>query len=141
MTNRDAQLGSRIYLARTKIDETFRDLKSLLGMTRLMNQQQQIMEKMLAMLFLVYAIALLIGEGLRDHLYGEPIQEQEIVPQEERIPGDAQRKKGKKWGRYSGLFILLKKKWSLSTRERQKIFSNALASFIAMVQPLVPTHV
>jgi hypothetical protein len=35
MTNLEAQQGLRIYLAHMKIDESFRDLKSLLGMTKL----------------------------------------------------------------------------------------------------------
>jgi len=141
MTNLEAKEGQQIYFRRMKIDESFRDLKSLLGMTKLMNKQQQIMEKMLALLLLVYAIALLIGEGLRDHLYGELIQEQEVVPEKERIPGSPFRKKGKKWKRYSGLFILLRQKWSLSASKWQEIISNALASFAALVQYPVPTHV
>ena len=141
MTNLEAKEGQRIYFTRMKIDESFRDLKSLLGMTKLMNKQQQIMEKMLALLLLVYAIGLLIGEGLRDHLYGELIQEQEEVPEKERIPGSPFLKKGKKWKRYSGLFILLKQKWSLSAREWQKIFTAALTSFLSIVQHPVLTHV
>jgi hypothetical protein len=141
MTNLEAKAGQRIYFARMKIDESFRDLKSLLGMTKLMNKQQQTMEKMLALLLLVYAIGLLIGEGLRDHLYGEPTQEQEAVPEKERIPGSPFLKKGKKWKRYSGLFILLKQKWSVTTRDWQAIVGTALASFTAMVHYPVPTHV
>jgi hypothetical protein len=58
-------------LNRVNSNETFRDLKRLLGMTRLMNKQQQIVEKMLALLLLMFAIGLLLGEGLRDYLYGE----------------------------------------------------------------------
>jgi hypothetical protein len=61
------------------IDETFRDLKSPLGMTKLMNKQPKLMEKMLALLLLVFAIGLLIGEGLRDHLYSETLRENEGV--------------------------------------------------------------
>jgi len=141
MTNLAAQAGQRIYFARMKIDESFRDLKSLLGMTKLMNKQQPIMEKMLALLFLVYAISLLVGEGLRDHLYGELLGEQQAVPEKERIPGCPFRKKGKKWKRYSGLFILLKQKWSLSAHEWQKLVSAALSSFTSMVQHNVRTHV
>ncbi len=141
MTNLEARQGQHIYFARMKIDETFRDLKSLLGMTKLMNKQQKIMEKMLALLLLVFAISLLIGEGLRDHLYGETIREQELVPEKERIPGSPHRKKGKKWKRYSGLFILLKQKWSVSTRDWQVIVGTALASFTTMVHHPVPTHV
>jgi hypothetical protein len=83
----------------------------------------------------------LVGEGLRDYLYGELLQKQESIPQEQRIPGDQQRKKGKKWKRYSGLFLLLKQKWSLPAGEWQRIIGNALATFIAIVQHPVPTHV
>lgn len=141
MTNLPAEEGLRIYQRRMKLEESFRDLKSLLGMGKLMNKRQGSMEKMLALLLLVYAIGLLIGEGLRDVLYGERIREQEMVSQEERIPGDARLKKGKKWKCYSGLFILLKQKWSLSTSEWQRIIGNALAAFTTIVQPPVPTHV
>ncbi len=56
-------------------------------MSRLMNKQPPSKEKRLALLLLVYAIGLLIGEGLQDHVYGELIQEQEEVGEEERIPG------------------------------------------------------
>jgi hypothetical protein len=141
ITNLEAKAGQQIYFRRMKIDESFRDLKSLLGMTKLMNKQQEIMEKMLALLFLVFAIGLLVGEGLRDRLYGELIQEQEVVPKQERIPGLSFRKKGKKWKRYSGLFILLKQKWSLSASEWQEIVSTALMAFLTMVQHPVPTLV
>jgi hypothetical protein len=96
MTNLEAKQGQRIYFARMKIDESFRDLKSLLGMTKLMNKRQAIMEKMLALLLLVYAIGLLVGERLRDHLYGEMIREGEVVTEKDRIPGSPQGKKG--WG-------------------------------------------
>jgi hypothetical protein len=141
MTNLEAKAGQQIYFRRMKIEESFRDLKSLLGMTKVMNKQQEIMEKMLALLFLVFAIGLLVGEGLRDHLYGELIGEQEAVPQTESIPGSPSRKKGKKWKRYSGLFILLKQKWSLSNSQWQMIVSTALTTFLTLVQPTVPTHV
>jgi|Deesub1362A_J573_1020465.scaffolds.fasta_scaffold15241_2 hypothetical protein len=53
-----------------KIEESFRDLKGLLGMERLMNKTQENMEKMIALLLIVYAIALLVGENLRDYLSG-----------------------------------------------------------------------
>lgn len=141
MTNLEAIEGLQIYFRRMKIDESFRDLKSLLGMTQGMHKQQQSMEKMLALLFLVFAIGLLVGEGLRDHLYGEALGEQEVIPEKERIPGSLDRKKGKKWRRYSGLFILLKQKWSLSASEWQAIVIAALTSFLALVHHPVPTHV
>ena len=141
MTNLDPQQAQRIYFARMKIEETFRDLKSLLGLTKLMNKQQKNMEKMLALLLLVFAISLLIGEGLRDHLYGEPIQDQEVVPEKALIPGSPQRKKGKKWKRYSGLFILLKLKWSVSAGAWHSILDTPLTTFLNIVRPTVPSHV
>jgi hypothetical protein len=141
MTNLEVEQALRIYFARMKIDESFRDLKSLLGMTKLMNKQQQIMEKMLALLLLVFAISLMVGEGLRDHLYGETIQEPQVIPKNELIPGSPYRKKGKKWKRYSGLFILLKQKWSVPASAWQEIVNSALTSFIALVQHPVLTHV
>ena len=141
MTNLEAKEAQRIYWARMKIDEMFRDLKSLLGMTRLMNKQQQIMEKMLALLLLVFAIGLLIGEAIRDHLYGERMAVDEIVSQQERIPGSPHLKKGKKWKRYSGLFVLLKQKWSIPAQELRKLQHTALTIFTAIVAYPVPTHV
>jgi hypothetical protein len=141
MTNLEAKEGQRIYLARMKIEESFRDLKSLLGMTKLMNKQQIYMEKMLALLLLVFTIGLLVGESIRDLLYGEMIAEDEQVPAEEQIPGHPFRKKGKKWKRYSGLFILLKQKYSLSARDRRAILDEALAVFVPLAQHPVRTHV
>jgi hypothetical protein len=96
---------------------------------------------MLARLSLVFAIGRLIGEGLRDHLYGETLREQEVVPEKDRLPGSPQRKKGKKWRRYSGLFILLKQQGSVSACDWQAIVASAVASFIAIVRHPVPTHV
>ncbi len=90
------------------------------------------MEKMLALLLLVYAVGLLVGECLRDPLYGEPVGEEEAVPEKERLPGSPQQRKGKKWKRYSGLFVLLKQKWSVSPQDWPAILSTAPASFLAV---------
>jgi len=141
MTNLDAKEGLRIYFARMKIEETFRDLKSLLGMTKLMNKQQVYMEKMLAILLLTFTIGLLVGEKLRDYLYGEPIADEAQIPDAERIPGEPSLMKGKKWKRYSGLFVLLKQKWSISADRLSDILDTAFAIFSALVQPSVRTHV
>jgi hypothetical protein len=141
MTNLAAKAGLQIYFARMKIEETFRDLKSLLGMTKLMNKQQVYMEKMLALLLLTFTIGLLVGEGLRDLLYGEHIADGEQVPAPERIPGASALKKGKKWTRYSGLFVLLKQKWSISAVQQAAILKAAFAVFIALVHPHVRTYV
>jgi len=141
MTNLEAREGLRIYFARMKIEETFRDLKSLLGMTKLMNKQQVYMEKMLAILLLTFTIGLIVGEGIRDFLYGEQIADDEQVPDKERIPGTPFLKKGKKWKRYSGLFVLLKQKWSIPAEQRAAILNAALDAFLVLVQHPVRTYV
>ena len=141
MTNLEAKQGLQIYFARMKIEETYRDLKSLLGMTKLMNKQQVYMEKMVSLLLLTFTIGLLVGEELRDLLYGEPITEIEQVDEQERIPGSPSLKKGKKWKRYSGLFVLLKQKWTLSHEQKTAVLDAALTTFRALVYPNVRSFV
>jgi hypothetical protein len=141
MTNLEAKRALRIYFARMKIEETYRDLKSLLGMTKLMNKQQVYMEKMISLLLLTFTIGLLVGEELRDLLYGEPIVEDEQVDDKECIPGSPSLKKGKKWKRYSGLFVLLKQKWSLSTDQKSAVLSAAFATFLNLIHPHVRSYV
>jgi hypothetical protein len=141
MTNLEAKQGLQIYFARMKIEETYRDLKSLLGLTKLMNKQQVYMEKMVSLLLLTFTIGLLVGEELRDLLYGEPIPEIEPVDEQERIPGSPSLKKGKKWKRYSGLFVLLKQKWTLSHEQKTAVLDAALSTFRGLVYPNVRTFV
>lgn len=141
MTNLEAKRGLQIYFARMKIEETYRDLKSLLGLTKLMNKQQVYMEKMVSLLLLTFTIGLLVGEKLRDLLYGEPINTDEQIEDKECIPGSPSRKKGKKWKRYSGLFVLLKQKWTLSEHQKTAILEAALTTFRKVVLPPVRSFV
>jgi hypothetical protein len=59
----------KVYQARMKIEESFKDLKSLLNLGKLMNKRQENLEKMIALVLLAYAIGLLVGEQLRDRMY------------------------------------------------------------------------
>jgi hypothetical protein len=95
ITNLKAEEGLRIYYCRMKIEESFKDLKDLLGMTKLMNLKQDYMEKMIALLLLIFPIGLLLGEELRDFLYAEPIAAEDQVPTKELVPGTLDRKKAK----------------------------------------------
>jgi len=151
MSDLEPEKALHIYLRRMKIEETFRDLKSLLGLERQMNKSWEYMEKMVALLLLVYTVGVLLGENLRDYLYGQPVPDPNAslgpdLPSA-RVGGSTPRLgnppslPGGKWKRYSGLFVLLKQKWSVPTREWQAIVAVALASFLAIVHPLVPTHV
>ena len=141
MTNLEAKQGLQIYFARMKIEQTFRDLKSMLGMTRLMNKKQVYMEKMIALLLLTFSVGLLVGEALRDLLYAEPIADDEQIPENERIPGQSNLKKGKKWKRYSGLFVLLKQKCPISDDQLAEVIQAAFLAFTNLTTPYVRTYV
>ena len=93
MTNLKAEDGLAIYFQRMKIEETFRDLKSLLNFHKLMNKRRIWMEKMVAMILIAYAIALILGETLREHLFPEGSRKNKL---------------------YSGVFVFLKLKPNLS---------------------------
>jgi hypothetical protein len=89
MTNLDAKEGLAIYDQRMKIEETFRDLKSLLNFHKLMNKRRTLMEKMVALILIAYAIVLVLGEALRAHLFPEGCRKNKL---------------------FSGPFVLLKLK-------------------------------
>jgi hypothetical protein len=50
MTNLEPEKGWEIYQARTKMEQSFRDLKSLLCLDKVMNKSQAKMEQMVAMM-------------------------------------------------------------------------------------------
>lgn len=140
MTSLEPQQGLAIYLQRMKIDESFRDLKNLLGLEKVMNHSQKNMERMVALAMIAYAIGLLIGEGLRDHLYGEALNQSasSYASRSAQLPVMNQ---GKKWKLYSGLFILLKQKIRLPAEVIRRIVANVLEAFIRRVQHPVRTFV
>jgi len=86
MTDLKAEEALDIYLQRMKIEECFRDLKSLLGLQKIMNKHRDQMEKMAALLMIAYAIGLWLGETLRTTMFPEHTLKHKL---------------------YSGLFIFL----------------------------------
>ena len=118
MTSEEPEKGLEIYSSRMKIEESFRDMKNLLDMEKIMNKKQVNMEKMIALLLIAYAIGFLIGEQIRDRVY-----------------------LGKKWKLYSGLFILLKRKFQLSKEALMQVIDCAYAFFRGIIFGYVRTHV
>jgi hypothetical protein len=141
MTDLKAELGLQIYFQRMKIDESFRDLKRLLHLDKLMNKKPEQMEKLIALGMLAYGIGVIAGEGVRDEVFGEPIKGRKQISPAERIPGHPQLRQSHKWKLYSGLFILLKQKLDLPLQRRRKIFRQILPVFIGLVQHPVRTCV
>lgn len=137
MTDLEPERGLHVYLSRIKRDESSRDLKHLLHLDSLMNKRQHLMEKRVALVLLAYAIGLLIGQEVRDAVYGAPVQEGEG----ERIPGQPQKRQGKKWKLYSGLFILLKQKLRLTPAHWRQIVKRVVARFVVLLQHPVRSYV
>ena len=112
MTSLEAKQGLDIYFQRMKIEESFRDMKNLLGLEKLMNKRREQMKKMVALLLLAYAIGLWLGEALRTAIFPENSRKHKL---------------------YSGLFILLKLKLPFSKREFLHQSALALSSFTSSV--------
>ena len=109
MTSLPPEKGLEIYRARMKIEESFRDLKSLLHLDKIVNKTQDNMEKMVALVLIAYAIGLLVGESIRDHQYS--LSE----PANPTLSGKQDPAHNSKyWKLYSGLFVLLKQKITLT---------------------------
>ncbi|MHC4753243.1 MAG: transposase [Planctomycetota bacterium] len=109
----------RVYGLRGKIDESFRDMKSLLNLDKIMNKKQVNMEKMVALVALAYIIGFLIGEQIRDQAYAG----------------------SRKWKQYSGLFILLKRKIRLAREVLLQALEDAYILFRRIVLGNVRTFV
>lgn len=141
MTDLKAEVGLQIYFQRMKIDESFRDLKNLLHLDKLMNKKPEQMEKMVALVMLAFSIGVLAGEGVRDAVFAQPIKGQTKLLPSERIPDRPHLRQSKKWKLYSGLFILLKQKLEMPLKRRRKIYRQVLPVFMGLVQHPVRTHV
>jgi hypothetical protein len=118
-TNIDPKRVLEIYLDRMKIEESFKDLKSLLGLERIMSKDRQYMGKLIMLVLIAYTIGVLVGEKIRDRTY----------------------RSEKKWNRYSGLFILIRQRVTLPGKEIRKMKVLAYRLFQQMLHApgVVPT--
>jgi hypothetical protein len=137
MTSLSPEEGLDIYLQRMKIELSFRDLKSLLGMHKLMNRQVRWMQQSLALMILAYSIGLITGEFLRDFFYGDGLPTDPTA-----LPVTPSSPK-RQWFQYSGLFVFLKCKHRISPSDARAVISAASAFFSNILFPdvrtLVPT--
>lgn len=135
MSNLAPDRALTIYFARMKIEEAFRDLKNLLNLDKVMNKSQQHMEQMAALVMLAFTIGFLSGEAVRDELYGAPDAPQATATgsTEAETP---QTKTRRKWQLYSGLFIVLKRKISLSNKRLRQLQNQVVSAFAELIQPL-----
>ena len=59
-----------VYEQRMKIEQTFKDAKSLLEMEKVMNKKRGHLQITLALVLLAYGLGLMVGEAARDAAYG-----------------------------------------------------------------------
>ncbi|HSG44150.1 MAG TPA: transposase [Anaerolineales bacterium] len=115
MTNLPAEQGLSFYEQRMKIEETFKDLKSLLGRDKLMCQKRHWMEQMVCLTLIAFANGLVLGETLRAHIFP---------------------KTSRKYKLYSGLFVLLKLKLTIVFLAFRRICKTASQTFQIIVLPV-----
>jgi hypothetical protein len=120
MTDLAPEQGLTIYQARTKIEQSFRDLKSLLHLDKIMNKRQTNMEKMMALMMIAYALGILVGEAIRDHKYP-------VLGEAEQAK--VSKTKGKQRQLYSGLFILLKHNIDLAVDTLKELVHQVMVHF------------
>ena len=127
MTNLSPEQGLDIYQLRSKIETSFRDLKSLLHMDKVMNKSRVYLEKMLALFLITFAIALLIGEAIRDVRFAG------VSPEDVDLLSAPVQPKSSKWFSFSGLFLLLKRRRRLSSNILRQIVRKVLQIFSDLV--------
>lgn len=131
MTSLEPRRGLEIYLQRMKIEQTFRDCKDLLHLSKLMNQKQALLEQMIALCLLAYLAGVWLGEALRDVVYGQLEVAQVWQALLDRPPVDANLHP--KWLLYSGLFVLLKQKLRLSRKQMDAVAEAAASAFATLI--------
>ena len=127
ITTLEPKRALEIYLKRMKIEETFRDCKDLLHLTKLMNKKQSLLEQMIALSLLAYVVGVWFGEAIRDVVYGKLELSQVPDALLNKPPVDANAHP--KWLLYSGLFVLLKQKLRLTSKQTIAVANIAAIAF------------
>ena len=139
MTTLEPKRGLEIYQQRMKIEQTFRDCKDLLHLTKLMNKKQPLLEQMIALALLAYVIGVWFGEAVRDVVYGK--LDISHVPEALLNKPQVDANEHPKWLLYSGLFVLLKQRLRLSKKQVEAVTVAAAFAFGVLVCGNVRTFV
>ena len=127
MTTMEPEQALKFYFKRMKIEISFRDLKSLLQIDKVMHRLQTRLEKMLALVMIAYAISILIGEAIRDVQYAH------VDPENIDLLAIPETDKRSKWHSFSGPFLLLKRRCRLQYQQLRKIVTAVLKLFADLV--------
>ena len=92
-----------------------------------MNKARAYLEKSLALILITYAIALLVGEAIRD------VRLAHVQPDKVDLLNQPETEKSSKWHSFSGLFLLLKRRRRLDAYTLRRIIRSVLAIFLDLV--------
>jgi len=132
ITNLEPEAGLQLYQQRMKIEASFRDLKSLLRLDKIMNKSRFYLEQMIALVLIAYALAVLIGEAIRDvHLAG-------LAPVQIDLSISPQFANNSRWADFSGVFLLLRRRLLLPPPVLRKIVAKVYSIFstLNLAQPV-----
>jgi hypothetical protein len=104
-----------------------------------MNKKQPLLEQMIAFCLLAYVVGVWFGEAIRDVVYGKLDLVQVPDALFNKSPTDTNAHP--KWLLYSGLFVLLKQKLRLSSKQVQAVSNVAAAAFGDLIYGNVRTFV
>jgi hypothetical protein len=127
ITSLEPEEGFCLYQKRMKLEVSFRDLKSLMNIDKVMHKSRAYLEKMLALMLITYAIALLVGEAIRDVRYAA------VAPEAVDLHINPQVAQNSKWFSFSGLFLLLKRRRRLDYKVLRQIAKTVLIIFSDLV--------
>jgi hypothetical protein len=131
MTSLEPKRGLEIYLKSMKIEQTFRDCKDLLHLTKLMNKKQYHLEQMIALCLLAYVIGVWFREAIRDAIYGKLDIAQASNALINKLVVDVNAHP--KWLLYSGLFVVLKQRLRLPAKQVDGVTQAATTAFACMM--------
>ena len=96
-------------------------------MDKIMNKARAYLEKTLALILITYAIALLVGEAIRD------VRLAHVEPDIVDLYHPPEIDKSSKWHSFSGLFLVLKRRRRLDARTLRQIIHAVFAIFLNLV--------
>jgi hypothetical protein len=127
ITNLEPEEGLRLYRERMKIETSFRDMKSLFNLGKIMNKSLLYLNRMISLLLIAYAISVLVGEAIRDVRFAG------VSPDEVDLLTIPKTIADTRWHSFSGVFLLLRRRRRLRFSTLAKIVSKVFSIFSALL--------
>jgi hypothetical protein len=126
ITNLEPEEALRLYLERMKIETSFRDMKSILNLDKIMNKSLFYLKRMISLVLIAYAISVLVGEAIRDVRFAG------VEPDDVNLLTNPETSSDSRWHSFSGMFLLLRRRRRLSFATLRKIVSRVFSIFCAL---------